>query len=108
MGASKFYTFGLILFNLASTLISVFKFYISLRLHKPLFTKQLVSVRFWPKFSVFSASLFAWKVKVSLFYGLEKSQLVLGASRVSMAQGLPKAGEGPALSDKVFYWLKMI
>ena len=37
----------------------------------------------------------AWKVKVSLLYRLEKSQPVLGASRVSMAQGLPKAGEGP-------------
>ena len=75
-------------------MISVFKIHISLRLHKPLFTNQLVSVRFWPQFSVFSASLFAWKVKVGLFYDLEKSQRVLGASRVPMAQGLPKAGEG--------------
>ena len=64
-----------------------------------MFTNQLVFVRFWPKFSVFSASLFAWKEKVRLLYGHEKSQQVLGASRVSMAQGLPKAGEGPGYDD---------
>ena len=29
----------------------------------------------------------------------QKSQPVLGASRVSMAQGLPKAGEGPGYDD---------
>ena len=52
-----------------------------------------------------SFQLFAMKVKVSLFYGLEKSQRVLGASRVSMAQGLPKAGVGPAASyvDKIWF-----
>ena len=93
MGAYKFYTFDLILFVSAGTLTSNFKI---LHFIKALQTYDYksVSVRFLPKFSVFSFSLFAWKVKESLFYGLRKFQPVLGASWVPMAQGLPKAGEG--------------
>ena len=47
--------------------------------------------------SIFSFQCFVicMESQSRLFYSLEKSQLVLGASRVPMAQGLPKAGEGP-------------
>ena len=65
------------------------------RLNISLFSSYLVFASSWPICLILSVSLLAWAIKDSIGQGSQKAEQVLGASKVFLAQGLPKAGEGP-------------
>ena len=65
------------------------------RLNISLFSSYLVFASSWPICLILSVSLLAWAIKESIGQGSQKAEQVLGASKVFLAQGLPKAGEGP-------------
>ena len=70
------------------------------RLNISLFSSYLVFASSWPICLILSVSLLAWAIKESIGQGSQKAEQVLGASKVFLAQGLPKAGEGPRNSPK--------